>query len=81
MAIDELMVKRAQKMVSGLKDKAYTQKEYLEAAKALGWFVADGMKNGLPKEVAFELAKSHLITYGQAMMDVGSMATIDWTSG
>ena len=58
--------------------RSYSEKDLmLECARDFGFLVADGEKNGLPVQVAFEAAKSHFKTYGKAMMEFSDLITIE----
>lgn len=49
----------------------------LEAAREFGWLLADGEKQGLPREASFELAREHFRRHGQAMVDFGNWVTLE----
>lgn len=72
--INEVSIARAKKCYTEI---ANEKDFFLEAVKAFGFFVADGVKNGLTPELSFGAAQKHFELYGQAMLDVAKTITIE----
>lgn len=68
--IDELQIKRIQKNVKAGKSKPenYRQNLEIEAAMLLKNYIIEGVKEGLPMEVSFELAVDHLKCFSEAIL-------------